>query len=156
MLVTLDEWKVLLLDHRRRKARYRKVEDCAREFLAQAVKDGQSVPTQAIGEALFPERWTAGDEDAARAHKVLRHVLMKLATGSMKDCAFKDLNLPAKKMYGLDIRPWRWKTGTVVKRRVCPCCGGKGWMTELERLDLETQRRGLAPEPEVSDDGQEW
>lgn len=120
MPLTNDEW-VAVWDIRDWRKRFSVTEREARAVLA-TFEDVMS--TTDLTEAMFPRTTPRGDGVKVRQDMI--RTLMKLARTSLKDCAHKNMSVPARKYMGSESRPWLWKRGTVIHRDPCSHCGGSG------------------------------
>lgn len=97
---------------------------------ARKVLTAEPIDTKRLAELMFPELSQRGPGIDCRKSMV-QH-LMKLAKGSMSDCASKDMTGEPRMWYGKAVRPWIWKSGTAKIRERCPHCHGKGYMSESD------------------------
>lgn len=125
-----DEW-VIAWRGASRSEQYALVERLARKALT-----AEPISTNALAELLLPELSVRGFGIDVR--KGIIACLMRMAKGTMADCATKDMECEPRLWYGRQVRPWLWKSGTAKIRERCPHCHGKGYLSES---DTETTRQ---------------
>lgn len=127
MALTNDEWVALMCNPELCwQDRNRKLEMIVRAELKD-IEPALAMPTRELTELLFPEALCRGFK-GYQAHTNMVRALMKLAKAGLSDCCTKDMDAPAKQMYGYEVRPWLWHAGTVTVREPCSACAGKGYV----------------------------